>query len=596
MRIPGDMPLCRFNLRALRLAFVLVATLAGGCNSVFGIHQGTPPPPCYDPTGLLIDDMEDGTSDICKLGGRQGNWYTVGDGTSSMLDPAGGSSFTPTMIDGGRGTSHYAARLTGSGFTGWGALMGFPLDTVGLDNEPYDARNADGIDFWMKSNVAVFVSFQIPATTSVSNGGGACVDSATVWNCNNIFGYFIPTPSSDEWVDYHVPFAALHQGTKQDANQNTIGGTAIWTPSSIIDIQFTSAAGSQAQTPGAAFETWVDDIRFYYCDGVSCLPTCDSDMVACPATATTPAGCWPAGTTCSSLLYTYFDGVWGSGPDDVWAVGNSSVSATGVIRHWNGSVWSAAPADALSSLWAVRGSGPNDAWAIGDFGAIARWDGSTWSASNTNTQASLNDVWGSGPNDIWAIANPGAILHWDGSAWSVSTSVPAETLWGLWGSGPDDVWAVGDAGTTLHWNGFAWSTGVSITGASLNRVWGSGPDDVWAVGSNITASIVPNWDGTGTALHWDGTAWSSVAGPFANIALIGVWGSGSDDVWAVGSSMSGGASMHWDGAAWSSVTNHTGSALYGVWGSGPNDVWAVGQSGTTIHWNGTAWSAVPSGT
>ena len=39
-----------------------------------------------------------------------------------------------------------------------------------------------------------------------------------------------------------------------------------------------------------------------------------------------------------------------------------------------------------------------------------------------------------------------------------------------------------------------------------------------------------------------------------------------------------------------------GSSLHGVWGSGANDVWAVGFDGTILHWDGSAWKSVESDT
>jgi hypothetical protein len=59
-------------------------------------------------------------------------------------------------------------------------------------------------------------------------------------------------------------------------------------------------------------------------------------------------------------------------------------------------------------------------------------------------------------------------------------------------------------------------------------------------------------------------------------SLSGVWGSGENDVWAVGS---GGAIFHYNGLAWSFIDPPVSTdepELFGVWGSGPNDVWAVG--------------------
>jgi hypothetical protein len=89
----------------------------------------------------------------------------------------------------------------------------------------------------------------------------------------------------------------------------------------------------------------------------------------------------------------------------------------------------------------------------------------------------------------------------------------------------------------------------------------------------------------GSIVHWDGSAWSTVASPTTGV-LIGVWGSGPSDVWAVGYDISiNGTIEHWDGSAWSTVPNPTSSVLHAVWGSGPRDVWAVGLNGTIVHYH-----------
>src|SRR5215831_18736214 len=66
--------------------------------------------------------------------------------------------------------------------------------------------------------------------------------------------------------------------------------------------------------------------------------------------------------------------------------------------------------------------------------------------------------------------------------------------------------------------------------------------------------------------------------------LSAIWGSEASDVWAVGDS---GTILHWDGSAWSSVSSGTTNALRAVWGSGASDVWAVGDFGTILHWDGS---------
>jgi len=119
---------------------LLGATLTTGCNPLFGIHEGTPRPTCSDI--LRIHDLEDGDESICPTNGRTGGWYDFGDGTPGGLAPKSGTTFTPTRIeDGSRGSSRYAARLAGCGFTKFGAIMGFNLL---FPPKAYDASGLGG--------------------------------------------------------------------------------------------------------------------------------------------------------------------------------------------------------------------------------------------------------------------------------------------------------------------------------------------------------------------------------------------------------------------------------------------------------------------
>jgi hypothetical protein len=112
------------------------------------------------------------------------------------------------------------------------------------------------------------------------------------------------------------------------------------------------------------------------------------------------------------------------------------------------------PGLAVHGIW---GSTPNDVWAVGELfsdggraGALLHFDGSAWSVE-TNDANGLNAVWGSAANDVWAVGNGGAILHWNGMAWSPSASGTTNVLNGVWGSSATDVWVVGDLGV-LHRN------------------------------------------------------------------------------------------------------------------------------------------------
>jgi len=265
--------------RSLHLAFA-AAILATGCNSLFGIHEGHPRPICVagdDALEPMIDDMEDGDGFICELNGRNGHWYSFSDGTSTELTPPG--DFDPTLIPGGRGSSRYAAHLAGSGFTEWGAAMGLNMHGV---RQPYDATTAEGIKFWLKSTVPVDVLLQTLETYDASFGGH-CEDTPSPLNCNNPFAFSITTPGSD-WVEYEVPFTAFGQYA---------GGTLRWNPRDLVAIQF-------SVPPGATFDVWVDDLRFYRCPGTGCLPTCSDPAVpvSCPASANFRPACVATAADC----------------------------------------------------------------------------------------------------------------------------------------------------------------------------------------------------------------------------------------------------------------------------------------------------------
>lgn len=111
----------------------------------------------------------------------------------------------------------------------------------------------------------------------------------------------------------------------------------------------------------------------------------------------------------------------------------------------------------------------------------------------------------------------------------------------------------------------------------------------WLIAAFVTAcgTSAPTTDDPGT---W------TVDRAGTDGALLGVWGSGAHDVWAVGGQADQSLILHGDGARWSPVTVPGGSLLYSVYGFSASDVYAVGEGGLILHFNGTTWSHVASGT
>jgi hypothetical protein len=71
-------------------------------------------------------------------------------------------------------------------------------------------------------------------------------------------------------------------------------------------------------------------------------------------------------------------GVWGSSATNVFAVG-----AGGRILRYDGSAWSAMTSATQARLTRVWGSGPSDVWAIGD-SVLVHYDGSSWKSETRN--------------------------------------------------------------------------------------------------------------------------------------------------------------------------------------------------------------------
>jgi hypothetical protein len=173
-------------------------------------------------------------------------------------------------------------------------------------------------------------------------------------------------------------------------------------------------------------------------------------------------------------------------------------------------------------------------------------------------------------------------------------------LLGVWGLSSSDVYAVGygaSGANTIpliyHFNGSSWTAGVAgldlWTNVFLKDVWGSGPSDIYAVGSgDVGGNTLP------VIYHYNGTTWtpSSPNLPLPPGWTIGsldaVWGSGSNDIYAVGSGKITGTSdtlpllFHYQDGSWSASSpdmpsGWTTASLSSVWGVDANEVYLAGD-------------------
>lgn len=203
----------------------------------------------------------------------------------------------------------------------------------------------------------------------------------------------------------------------------------------------------------------------------------------------------------------------------------------------------------------------------------------------------LLNVWGTSGSDLYAVggrANDALMMHFDGRQWTRVT-LPADTprLHWIWGFGANDLTAVGDRGTVLHWDGHTWARQTTPTTAPLWGVWGAASNDLWTVGGSGDGENPP------VLLHGDGTTWTAAALPTlmrAGVsALYKVWGTGADNVYAVGQR---GVVLHRSGGQWREEFAGVSGDLVSLWGTDANHILAVGGRGNALvaRWDGRAWT------
>lgn len=320
-----------------------------------------------------------------------------------------------------------------------------------------------------------------------------------------------------------------------------------------------------------------------------------------------------------------------------------------------------APIDTQINVTSVWGSGANDVWAVGTNRTILHYDGNVWEKAapfeDESTDFTLRAVWLGAADDVWVGSGP-VIYHstgWKGptaTEWKTGVFIESVSVTGISGKDGRVVIArqvlnnifeyLPSAVTCRGWSGDglvepamldtymfredgsdglwsiamtradeAWATSIgaaerpgsrvvrlhlvtpdggdpdagtptweieehdSHAAKNLYGVWGN-EDVVWLVGEGgvlrrITRANVPS------------RVFETVSAP-VTADLRGVYGFAADDVWAVGDDAT---VLHYDGKTWTKVATAFDAAtvkpkLFSVWGSSPADVW-IGGNGVMLH-------------
>jgi hypothetical protein len=172
------------------------------------------------------------------------------------------------------------------------------------------------------------------------------------------------------------------------------------------------------------------------------ISSCSSDITG-PPEENIPAGRrdyeWTVDTLKSPELLD-ISRLWGSSPDNVWAIGTSSSTAT-TIWHYDGNIWRCDSAYRPMTPWAIFGFSPNEVWIGTNNSYVWKYDGKSWMPfkeykKNGYTNIVFLNMYGVSPNQIYAVGyaeryNPysytGIVMCYDGTDWKFIDIPDVET-------------------------------------------------------------------------------------------------------------------------------------------------------------------------
>jgi hypothetical protein len=304
---------------------------------------------------------------------------------------------------------------------------------------------------------------------------------------------------------------------------------------------------------------------------------------ACGSSAPSGTGGSDAGAQAAAWQAVYDDttlggavlSAWGAGPSDLYVVGGplGNTGFEAVALHFDGAAWTKLSPGGADSFWWVYGTGPTDVWMVGDNGRITHWDGAAFVESPRMTTARIWGVWAASPTDAWAVggtpeggtaAPNDLVYHWDGTGWSQVTLPGAplgRSLNKVWGTSSEDLYVVGEDATVWHRTGTTWALMTNPSKSTLLTTYGCSAKDVYAVGGQ-------------DVIHGDGTTWTEVAVTLDNSVNGVTCDPASGEVLIVGF---GGMKQRLVGGAWiddfSSVPH---ADLHGSWSDGQGAFWVAG--------------------
>jgi hypothetical protein len=190
-------------------------------------------------------------------------------------------------------------------------------------------------------------------------------------------------------------------------------------------------------------------------------------------------------------------GIWGTAANNLWAVGGDD-EQQGVLWHYDGGNWTVQdvsqilPSGIPTTLYKIWGTGPTDVYAVGETGVMIHYDGVSWSALPRVVSNTLFTVHGGGSvlAAVGGFFSNGLILERknDGT-FQQRTPSGAPQLNGIFVPGNGNAIAVGNGLSVAARDASGWTLvneGTDPQVRDFHGVWIDGDDGIWAVGGDLS--------------------------------------------------------------------------------------------------------------
>lgn len=337
-------------------------------------------------------------------------------------------------------------------------------------------------------------------------------------------------------------------------------------------------------------------------------------LLCCKKNITGPSGKdprqlkWSADTLSYPGNYqTLLNDIWGSAPDDVYAVGHSSTTE-GVMWHFDGKMWSnvkisgsqGGPISGAITFSDIFGFSSKDIWAVGDrshrnpnpppnsifTSLLIHNDSNLWEDIPTPDGSIVTAVWGRSSDDLWIAGVNGTLFYYDGvtvTKDSIPLDIPKDAdpffnVLSLTGSTSGEVYMLlADFGGSRYYflenKGSGWVVTDSTFFHGSSRLWMSPSGTLYVSGPSVYKR--------------EGNTWVQMLDGRSTLSSKGIFGTSDNNIIVVGRSNTGsypGAAYHYNGTDWSEITELQipNNDYFDVWTDG-SEIFIIGRAdGRTI--------------